>query len=278
MNEPGARAVAVALAAAAVAVAGCATPLERAERGATRAGLEPIVIAGTQFHHRAFASRGDGPDPLVLFIDGDGLPWVRGGTRIASDPSPRHPLALELAARTPGPVLYLGRPCYFDFHAEPGCAARYWTDARYSTAVVASMAFAAGSYARQHGYHHMLLVGFSGGGALAALLGRELPGVVGVVTIAGNLDIDGWTQLHGYLPLAASRNPALEPPLPASIQQWHLVGERDTEVPYQAAGSYLRRVPPDRIWRFDGFDHACCWVAAWPELYVRIRRELQNRA
>src|SRR5258708_14449552 len=35
----------------------------------------------------------------------------------------------------------------------------------------------------------------------------------------------------GYLPLEGSLNPALQPPLPTSLRQWYLVGQRDTNVP-----------------------------------------------
>lgn len=99
--------------------------------------------------------------------------------------------------------------------------------------------------------------------------GHDVPHVVGVVTIAGNLDPDAWIRLHDYLPLTGSLNPALAPLLPKSLREWHLIGERDTNVPYSAAQEYLHRVPPDRIWRYASFDHACCWVREWPAAFAR---------
>lgn len=266
------------LLAAAVGSAGCASApsrAERAERVAIRGGLEPLVLRGGPFALQAFAAVRDSRE-LLIFIDGDGSPWVDEGRRIASDPSPRQPLALELAARTPGSVLYLGRPCYWRIQEEP-CASRYWTSQRYSRLVVASLVAAATAFSKEHGFARQVLIGYSGGGALAVLMAPDMPAVVGVVTIAGNLDPDRWARVHGYLPLSGSLNPALEPALPPSILEWHLVGGRDANVPYSAAGRFLDRVPPDRVWRYPSFDHHCCWVREWPAILGRIQRQLAER-
>ena len=131
--------------------AGCASPERNADRIAQRAGLEPLTLTGKGFDHRAYwAFRGSG-GTLVLFVDGDGTPWQDSGTRVASDPTPRVPLALKLAAETPGPVLYLGRPCYFKQGPRTACTSRLWTSDRYSEVVVSSMLAAADSYASAHG-------------------------------------------------------------------------------------------------------------------------------
>jgi poly(3-hydroxybutyrate) depolymerase len=254
-------------------MAGCMRPLDRAEHIAAQAGLEPMILPGVGFEHEAFAAVRGQEDFLVVFIDGDGSPWGDSGRRVADDPSAREPLALELAARTPGSVVYLSRPCYLNRQVQAGCAQKYWTSERYSDEIVASMVHAATEYAQQHRFTRVLLVGYSGGGTIAALMGREMPLAVGVVTIAGNLDPDEWTRLHGYLPLAGSRNPATEPALPQNKLQWHLIGAKDTNVPYSAAQRYLERVPADRVWRYAKFDHACCWIRAWPAIFAQIRPE-----
>jgi pimeloyl-ACP methyl ester carboxylesterase len=201
----------------------------------------------------------------------------------------RLPLGLELAVRTPESVLYLGRPCYFGLIRD-GCAEKVWTSERYSAAVVASMVAATKAYVVAHNFQRVLIVGYSGGGTLAVLMasqlsasapanslaGQDMPRVVGVVTIAGNLDPDAWTRMHDYLPLTGSLNPALAPLLPKSLREWYLIGERDTNVPYAAAQEYLQRVAPDRIWRYASFDHACCWVREWPTAFAQIRAELDD--
>ena len=139
------------------------------------------------------------------------------------------------------------------------------------------MVAAASAYIARRPGTHVLLVGYSGGGAIAALMAPAVPHLLGVVTIAGNLDPDAWTALHGYLPLAGSLNPALQPPLDRALEQWHLVGGRDTNVPYRVVRHYLERVPPERVWRYDTFDHSCCWVQQWPRTFDRIRAQLKGR-
>jgi dienelactone hydrolase len=254
-------------------ITGCATGAKRAQRLAQQHGLAPLVLQGTRFKHHGFAGLRDAGHLLVIFIEGDGSPWIDAGRQIATDPTPHVPLALELAAATPASVLYLGRPCYLEQAMPPECSQATWTSERYSGAVVASMVAAATSFVTEHNFEHVLLVGYSGGGTIAALMARDLPGVVGLVSIAGNLDPDAWIQLHGYLPLQGSLNPALQPPLPTSLRQWYLVGGRDTNVPAAAAARYFERIPPDRVWSYPHFDHACCWVNEWPTIFARISRE-----
>jgi pimeloyl-ACP methyl ester carboxylesterase len=260
----------------AATVVGCTTPERHAQTLAHGHGLEPLLLRGTVFQHRAFAAVRGTPGLLILFIEGDGLPWVGGGRKIAADPTPRVPLALELAVSTPASVLYLGRPCYLEVRRPPECSEPLWTSERYSSAVVASMSAAASTYIAEHHFQQVLIVGYSGGGTLAVLIAGSLPHVSGVVAIAGNLDPDAWAQLHGYLPLQGSLNPSLEPPLPADLKQWYLIGERDSNVSAAATARYFARIPPDRIWSYARFDHKCCWVQAWPSIFARISAELQR--
>ena len=267
-------AAALILTGAALALAGCISPARQAEGLARSGGLQTLVLSGDGFQHRAFAGVRPQRGLLFVFVDGDGTPWTDAGTQVAADPTPRSPLALKLALETPDSVLYLGRPCYFGLRPQPPCSAAYWTSRRYSAEVVTSMAAAATAFAEARGYTRVVLVGYSGGGALVTLMASHMHSVAGVVTIAANLDPDAWAQLHGYLPLTGSLNPSLQPPLARTVQEWHLLGERDARVPYEAAQRYLQRVPPDRVRRYAGFDHVCCWEAAWPPLLREVRAVL----
>lgn len=261
----------------ALALTSCASPARRAESLARRGGLTPLVLQGEPFELRAFAANRPPRDLLIVFIDGDGSPWVDDGRRISADPTPRKPLALDLALETRGSVLYLGRPCYFALQRPPLCSPALWTSRRYSSEVVASLVRAAGAYAAAQGFRRILLVGYSGGGTLAALMARTMPHVVGLVTIAGNLDPQAWARWHAYLPLTGSLDPALEPP-PPSLPQWNLVGGRDFNVPYRLLETYLANSPSALIWRYPNFDHVCCWVRAWPAAFDRLLAGLYGPA
>jgi pimeloyl-ACP methyl ester carboxylesterase len=234
------------------------------------------VIQGAQFRHEIFASPRRTDNVLYVFIEGDGSPWADHGTVAARDPTPLRPLALELAARTAHSVLYLGRPCYFHVHADRACSTDLWTSARYSRAVVDSMVAATNRYAASGGFAHVILIGYSGGGALAVLMAPAVRDVRAVITIAANLDVADWVDLHGYLPLERSLDPASQPPLSLDIEQRHLIGERDINVPESVNGRYLRTLGVDRIWRYSTFDHVCCWVQQWPAILERIDRDLPH--
>lgn len=257
----------------------CSSPSQRFDEQAYASGLVRTEIDGSPFGHavyaRSFAPERSG-DLMVVFIDGDGSPWIEHGTRIASDPTPRQPLALRLMLGTSLPAWYLARPCYNGM-TDGHCTAALWTNARYSRAVVDSMVAALQNHSRAQSNRRILLVGYSGGGVLARLMAPRLEGIVGVVTIAANLDTAAWTALHGYLPLDESLNPAEEPPhIDAPVI--HLVGEKDTNTPTAALARYLESHPGEQVWRYSEFDHVCCWVDRWPEILVRILKDMQPDA
>ena len=82
-----------------------------------------------------------------------------GGAHVAADPTPRRPLMLQILARAPMPAIYVGRPCYFETRADPGCTPELWTSARYSDAVVASLAAVINGYVERGGFERVILAG-----------------------------------------------------------------------------------------------------------------------
>jgi esterase/lipase len=116
-----------------------------------------------------------------------------------------------------------------------------------------------------------VLIGHSGGGVLAMLLAPRIPNVKMVVTIAANLDIDRWTQYHGYSPLLSSLNPATQAPLPDNIVQLHLVGESDSNVPIQLVRPVIDKQSNAQLLHYPGYDHTCCWTESWPSILDRLR-------
>jgi dienelactone hydrolase len=264
------------------ALSGCVTSTQRALCYAQRHGMTASLIQGTRFHHQIFARSAlelEAPEPrapsagqevLYVFIEGDGLPWIDAGSKVAADPTPHRPLALELAAATPRSVLYLGRPCYFAARSDTHCSADFWTSGRYSAEVVDSLNAAVHRYATDHGDPPIVLIGYSGGGVLAVLMAAHLPATRAVITIAADLDVDAWVRWHRYLPLSTSENPATAPPLANSIRQWHLIGGKDANVPELVERRYFDSIRPDQVWRYADFDHVCCWTKHWDSILARI--------
>lgn len=261
------RAIGRLIALAAVAtLAACSTPAERFERRASELGFTSVLLQGTGFAHRSYVGQGiTADDTLHVYIEHDGTPWA-SIDRVAEDPTPRSPYALELMAKDAGPRLLLGRPCYFEAHIKPPCNPLIWTHERYSNEVVASMVAALRRYLDAHPFRHVVLIGYSGGGTLAWLIAGRLPETTGVVTIAANLDIAEWAAIHGYSRLTGSLNPATEPALSRAVSESHFVGGRDTNVPPSVVRSFARRHPQGIAIEIAGFDHTCCWIEGWPEL------------
>ena len=225
----------IAAAVALVMLTSCADLTARPSVLAQSSSFARIELNGTQFSHVSYRSMptttplGEGT-LLWVFIDGDGRPWTNGGREPSSDPTSDHALAMQLAVQGTEPTLYVGRPCYDGGTALNGCTAQWWTSARYSKAVVDSLATAISSFQSISSLGRVVLVGYSGGGTLAVLVAPRLQGVQAVVTVAANLDVDAWTAHHAYLPLTQSLNPA-DMVERAPWPQIHLRGDHDEVVP-----------------------------------------------
>lgn len=215
---------------------------------------------------------------LTIYIEGDGRAF-RHRNRPSADPTPKRALGRELALQDPGgDVLYLARPCQFRPHPlPPPCRPEAWTTGRFSEAVVAGVNEAIDQAAR--GHDGIALVGYSGGGTLAALIAARRRDVVSLVTIAANLDHGLWTGLHGVTALTGSLDAADAARTLQSIPQVHYVGGRDDVVPVAIVQSFTARMDDTSrvaIRVEPGFDHDCCWVDAWPRLLAESRAVLQK--
>lgn len=254
-------------------IGACSTSPERVDRFADHHDMVRSLQTGQGFQHVIYRRGALAPgDALHVYIEGDGRPWVLGGRFPADDPTPGKPLALSLMARDPAPALYLGRPCYFGLANSPGCDARYWTHARYSPEVVESMALAlkqeiAGKPAK------LVLIGYSGGGSLAVLLAPYLEGLEQIVTLAANLDTEGWTHRHGYEPLTGSLNPIQSAEL-TGIKHRHMVGALDTVVAAESVRRFTQTHGGDFQLLAD-YSHTCCWEDNWPAL---LHNKMTTRA
>jgi len=233
--------------------------------------LAKQTLVTDNFSHLLIATNsGQNTDTsLHVYIEGDGTPWLRRDA-IAADPTPRNPLALKLMLQDPAPSIYLGRPCYFGLMDSPQCIPPIWTHRRYSEEVIDSMQAALNLYLRERPYQQLSFFGYSGGGVIAMLLAERYPQTQTLVTVAANLDIDAWTQLHQFSRLTGSLNPAQRPPLPASIKQTHYVGKRDANVPLTIVSQVSRRQTNSSVRVMDNFDHVCCWEKEWTLILKNI--------
>ncbi|GAA3965521.1 hypothetical protein GCM10022278_24180 [Allohahella marinimesophila] len=170
-------------------------------------------------------------------------------------------------------AIYLGRPCYYALKDE-ACSPRWWTHWRYAPEIVASLNSALDHLVVER--VQLVLIGHSGGGTLAMLMAASRHDVSAVITLAGNLDIRRWAELHDYSPLEGSLNP-VDFPLPDSVSQLHFVGRLDEVTPplllEEALPSLTQGVTLPYFYVIDEIDHSCCWEAHWPD----IVREVEAR-
>ena len=238
---------------------------------AAAARLAESAVVANNFKIRTYRRGPVHDSVLMVYVEGDGHAWS-APRRAAIDPTPIDPLVLRLAARDPSPsVLYLGRPCqYLDPADLNACDSRYWTSDRYASAVVDALNQVIDDAISGHGKTvPVALVGYSGGGTLAALIAARRHDVRFLVTIAANLDHRLWTRLHRVSALEGSLNAADEAAAIRHIPQLHFVGTDDRIVPRAITESFMRRqgaATNSRIVAVKGFDHQCCWAERWPAL------------
>jgi dienelactone hydrolase len=269
-----------------LALAGCATNhLDERQaataRIATDAGWQRFTVETGSFALAGFAPpqlKRNGT--LTIYIEGDGLAWLDAETP-SFNPTPLDPVALRLALNDPsGHAVYLARPCqYVTGKMRHGCAMKYWTGSRFSPAVIEATDQAINQLKQRTGSSTLILVGYSGGGAVAALVAARRQDVRALITVAGNLDPVKWAQLLRVAPLQGSLNPADAWQSLQRIPQYHFVGGADKMVPPAVALAYQSRFPPGQrpaVHIVDGYTHACCWDRNWPEL-LRMARKAVSR-
>ena len=254
----------------------CSTPAQRFDVYSHTLGFQRVILQGSVFRHIGYINDrfADGEGLLHIYLDGDGTPWLTPGI-VAADPTPRKTLVLNLMAQDGAPSLYLGRPCYHGF-SQPPCSPLLWTARRYSPEVVASMAAALRNVLDRSAYSGIVLIGYSGGGALAMLLAERDDRTRMIVTVAGNLDHEQWTGMHNYSPLTGSLNPARRAPLSDKIAQLHLIGSQDNNIDPAVVESVVKKQSYATLLKIiENYNHNCCWETTWQQTLNEVGQLLR---
>lgn len=213
-------------------------------------------------------------DVLTIYLEGDGMAFLGTG-RVSPDPTPENPTGLRLALQQGAEaVAYVARPCQYSLPNGRGlnCDPAVWTGRRYAPEVLESMDAAVDRLKKGSGARRLVLVGYSGGGVLAALLAARRGDVAGFVTVAANLDVTYWVARDHLSPLTGSLDPTDFLDRLRTIPQVHLVGGRDEVVTSDVIASYVTKLgagAPVRVVEMAGYSHICCWTENWPNLMRR---------
>jgi len=212
-------------------------------------------------------------DVVHIYIEGDGVAYSTR-TRPSPDPTPITPTALLLARQdNAAAVAYLGRPC--QYVTGSACTSQCWTSGRFSEATLRTENQLVDAAKASTGARRVVLIGFSGGGAVAALLAARRTDVAALVTVCGNLDHAVWTAMHQVSPLYGSLNPVDQARRLSSLPQVHFVGGADANVTRRVTDSFVSRLGPGApasVRVLPGLAHGGQpWARVWPALLVEIR-------
>ena len=203
--------------------------------------------------------------PITVYIEGD-IQGFWPQTDPGTDPMPDDWLGLRLAAEDPSPnVAYIARPCQF-MADNPECSTEAWSHGKYAEQIVTAMNRAVDHFAVPFTHPRVNLVGYSGGGAIAAIIATRRKDVVSLRTIAGNMDPAAASRYHA----ADADDDFVDPMLIAYrlklLPQEHYVGERDTTVPPFITANFIKAIGPSycvRLTYIPMATHKTGWEQAW---------------
>lgn len=257
-------------------VAGSAARRDLAAAIAASGGLTPVVLeTGPACPAPLVAYGRNGPGgTLAVYIEGDGQAY-RDRRRPADDPTPADPVGLRLAVREPGgQALYLARPGqYLPPEVLAGLDPALWTTQRYVPRTVACLSAALDAAKVAYRADRLRLVGYSGGGALAVLLAAGRTDVVELATVAANLDLAAWSELHSLALPPQWQNPTDVAPAVAHIPQTHMAGSDDVNTPPWLCQRFLTKMGDAsraRCLILAGADHYQGLVEAWPDVVAEL--------
>lgn len=266
-----------------ILIAGCSQYLfDRADsirRTAIEAGWKEVRFSTDKFVIIGFNKQSVGSNESVnIYIEGDGFAF-KNNRRPSSDPTPLTATALEMALQDPSPnILYLARPCQMTRSKDrKNCVTAFWTRARFHEAVISSLNSAINAYIAGTNIKRLNLIGYSGGGAVAALIAVRRRDVNKLVTVAGTMDHKTWTEHHEVSPLRDSLNPLNYAKQLKTIRQFHFTGAEDERMPRFIIDRYMKSLGPNHraeVIEVPGATHTCCWVEKWPELLSKVNRSM----
>ena len=206
---------------------------------------------------------------MVVYIEGDGMAWI-SRDQLSSNPTPVQPIALKLASiDTNANVLYVARPCQYLWPQKMNrCSSRYWSDKRGSEEVISSINQAISIVKQKQNISSIRLIGYSGGGGIAALIADRRADVSEFVSVSGNLNYKLFTQTHNLSPMNGSIDPITVANQIGSIPQIHYVGADDKIIPKQIALSFS-----DKVKVINNVSHDN-WPDKWAQILKTVNHDL----
>jgi pimeloyl-ACP methyl ester carboxylesterase len=255
------------------ALQGCAAgPLDDADARAAAAHMQRHDITAGGFRITTYSRIRDTNKPVTIYIEGDTRGWQPAADPGVSD-MPDDTMGLRLAALDPSTnVVFIAHPCQFGIE-DPICFDGTWDNAHLADQVYTSINRAVDHIAVVFLHPHLNLVGYSGGGGIAAVLAARRHDVVSLRTIAGNLDPEGNGRAH-----AADPQDDFVDPMPlahrlALIPQEHFVGDGDVIVPPFLTENFIKAIGVSycvKVTHVPAATHLTGWEDYWENHAAKI--------
>lgn len=265
--------------AAALFLSGCVNDVpmlkrESAQRIAMPVFMIPRTVPADPFTLKAFERVHQKYQPATLYIEGDGVPYATPDMT-SLESSPTDPVGLRMAAQDGDTnVVYLARPCQYDqrYMGKKDCPEKYTTTHRYAPEVIAAYNQALDNIKAYHDVTGFNIVGYDGGGAIAAILAAKRDDVLTLRTVAGNLDTRATSINNNVTFLTGSMNPVDFAPQLVSKPQRHFIGKLDAVTPPVVYNSYAQALARagdascNAVTLVDNADHMNGWTEQWQTL------------
>ncbi len=255
---------------------------DTAQRLAAPAFMVKREIPASPFLLTAYERVNNARKPVQVYIEGDGYAWISKKQR-SLNPTPKNPVGLHLAAFDNAEnVIWLARPCQYTGKLDENalCSSDYWGSKRYAPEVLKSFNRALNNIKGTYGVTEFHVIGFSGGGTIAALLAAERDDILSLRTVAGNLDHRAHSAFHNVSVLKNSLNPVDYAPTLSRIPQVHFIGGQDEVVPPKILHSYMQALGDTSCVHYEFIQeasHMKGWGNKWPEL-LKIKATCNNES
>ena len=255
-----------------VVLQGCSTsPLNDADAEAAAVSMRRHEITAGLFRLTTYSRIRDTNKPVTIYIDGDVRGW-RPSADPGIDDTPDDYVGLRLATLDPSPnVVFIARPCQFGID-DLLCFDKAWEKGAWSQPVFASISRAVDHVAVVFPHPQLNLVGYSGGGAIAAVLASRRRDVMSLRTIAGNLDPDGNGRAHAADPQDDFVDPMGIAPRLALLPQEHFVGDKDVFVPPFLTENFVKAIGVSycvKVTHLPYATHQTGWQEVWASRVVK---------
>ncbi len=205
--------------------------------------------------------------PISIYIEGDGAAFKRYS--VSKNPTPSSGLVPALMLKDPSPnKVYLARPCqYINLSKDPHCNPKVWSIERFSEKAVKALSSVIDKV-KLRASQKINLIGYSGGGAMAILIGAQRSDVLSIRTIAGTLSSDKLMSLTEVSPLVGSLDPINFTHKLIAIPQIHFYGNDDSIIPEWVSEDFVQKSSSSCVKRklVEGADHSDGWLESWEEL------------